>query len=55
MQDGRNWLLKTWDFLAMCVAWIAEKLHLAYFAELICAQLYDHVDHFHPEDLELGS
>jgi hypothetical protein len=39
----------------MCGNWVAEKLYLAELSELVCANIHDHVDHFHPGDLELGS
>lgn len=55
IEDGKLWIIKSWEVISEWGSWVAEKLHLAFFAEILCSKLHDHVDHFHPSDLELGS
>ena len=55
LDDFKSFFVLAWEFIKEWASWISEKLHLAYFAEVICSKIHDHVDHFHPSDLELGS
>ena len=55
LETCKCWLHKAWEFIKMCASWVAEKLHLSEWAEYLCGKIHNHVEHFHPGDLELGS